>query len=266
MTNCPTCAQRLGEHDAVCRFCGRAVSADATPGPPVVAHQESSRVAVADGKAPTAPPNKHRNPKAYWRFAPAALVGGGAGVLLLVFMNGGQGSSTAQPLKGRADAGAVSASSSNQIFRQTAPAMKWNQVKQSAWGRDGSKTVAFELPAEGDVPVWMKRVRPLLVVRCLSRNTEVFVVTSSAASFEKNSGRHTVHLGFDGSGETKEEWEDSVDSQQLFAPDGVGLARRISEARTMTFRFTPFNASPVTAEFNVGGFDEHIQAVAKTCR
>jgi hypothetical protein len=144
--------------------------------------------------------------------------------------------------------------------------MSWSQVKQSPWGRDGQRTIAFELPAEDDVPVWMKRVRPLLVVRCLARNTEVFVITSSAASFERTAGRHTVHVGFDGGKESVEQWEDSVDSQQLFAPDGVGLARRIAEARTMTFRFTPFNASPVTAEFNVTGFHEHVQAVAKTCQ
>ncbi|MGH9145242.1 MAG: type VI secretion system-associated protein TagO [Vicinamibacterales bacterium] len=199
---------------------------------------------------------------------PAALVGAAAGVMLLVFMNGLNGSNrSAQPVKDREDSGARTlAVSSPYQTRLTAPVMKWNQVKQSAWGRDGSRTLTFELPAEDDVSVWMKRVRPLLVVRCQSRNTEVFVVTSSAASFEKNAGRHTVHVGFDGSGETQEVWEDSVDSQQLFAPDGVGLTRRIAEARTMTFRFTPFNASPVTAEFNVRGFDEHLQAVAKTCR
>jgi hypothetical protein len=269
MMNCPTCAQPVGEYDVDCRSCGRALSTEATPVPlAAAAHPELSRVAQAGGKAPAATPNKHRNPSAYWRFAPAVLVGAVSGVMLLVFMNGLNGSNrAAQPPEDREEGGprGLSVSSSHQT-RLTAPVMKWNQVKQSAWGRDGSRTVAFELPAEGDVPVWMKRVRPLLVVRCLSRNTEVFVVTSSAASFEKNSGRHTVHVGFDGSGETREEWEDSVDSQQLFSPDGVGLARRIAEARTMTFRFTPFNASPVTAEFNVGGFDEHVQAVAKTCR
>lgn len=264
MKNCPSCAQPLGDHDVVCHACGRAVSHDAMAAGHVRAdQQEHPRVPRVAGE-PLA--QGKRGPFA--GLMPVAVVGGVGAVILLLVMGGllGRGSAAGSAgSKADTGAGAVAVPTPANA-RLTAPVMKWNQVKQSPWGRDGLRTVAFELPAEGDVPVWMKRVRPLLVVRCLSRNTEVFVVTSSAASFERNSGRHTVHVGFDGSTETAEEWEDSVDSQQLFAPDGVGLARRIAEARTMTFRFTPFNASPVTAEFNVAGFHEHLEDVAKTCR
>ena len=267
MTNCPTCAQPLGEQDAICRSCGRAVSNEASVPHVRVMPEELARVPPGSGTPTTKVQNKPPNRRQVWGLMPAALVGAVGGVILLVVMNALQGrDNTRRPTTDRAEEARAVPVSSSGYTRATSPIMKWNQVKQSPWGRDGNKTVAFELPAEDDVPVWMKRVRPLLVVRCLSRNTEVFVVTSSAASFEKSSGRHTVHVGFDGTGETPEEWEDSVDSQQLFAPDGAGLARRIADARTMTFRFTPFNASPVTAEFNVAGFDEHLQAVAKTCR
>jgi hypothetical protein len=198
-------------------------------------------------------------------------MGTAAAVILMLIVSALRGRASTDVAKAPADvpaaAAAVSSSGSESGRpRGTVPVMRWNQVKQSPWGRDGLRTVAFELPAEEDVRVWMKRVRPLLVVRCLSRNTEVFIVTSSAASYERNAGRHTVHVGFDDAEQSVEQWEDSVDSQQLFAPDGVGLARRIAEARTMTFQFTPFNASPVKAQFNVAGFDVHLEAVAKTCR
>ena len=44
----------------------------------------------------------------------------------------------------------------------------------------------------------MSRVRPQLVVRCVARTTEVFVALGSAASVEKQTGRHTVQIQIDG--------------------------------------------------------------------
>ena len=43
----------------------------------------------------------------------------------------------------------------------------------------------------------MKRVRPVLAVRCLGRETEVYVVTDSASSIEPTPDKHTVRIGFD---------------------------------------------------------------------
>ena len=61
----------------------------------------------------------------------------------------------------------------------------------------------------------LARVRPLLVVRCLYRATEVFVVTQSAASIEGQSGSHTVHLQFDDDQEVAQQWTDSVTGRSL---------------------------------------------------
>ena len=275
MKQCPACAKPLADQDVVCHSCGRALPTDPAfvlpngpihqlPNTPV--HQEQVRTAA---EPPSANARRQSPDRSHlMRWLPGLCIGAAGAVILLLIAGGLGGRGSAEKVEAAPDSSArptpVASSSGQQ--RGTVPVMKWNQVKQSPWGRDGLRTVAFELPAEEDVRVWMKRVRPLLVVRCLSKNTEVFIVTSSAASFEKNAGRHTVHVGFDGTDQSAEQWEDSVDSQQLFAPDGEGMARRIAEARTMTFRFTPFNASPVTAQFNVAGFDEHLQAVAKTCR
>jgi hypothetical protein len=111
----------------------------------------------------------------------------------------------------------------------------------------------------------MKSVRPVLIVRCLSRTTEVFVATGSAASIEQEGDSHTVRLQFDDAAPAVESWSDSVSSQELYAPDGVTLARRLAQARTVRFGFTPYNAPPVVAEFDVRGFDEIIGLVAGTC-
>jgi hypothetical protein len=131
--------------------------------------------------------------------------------------------------------------------------------------RSGSKTIAFELAASNDVGVWMKRVRPLLIVRCLSRTTDVFVATGSAASIEPQDGSHTVHIQFDDAEPAAEPWSDSSSSQELYAPDGVTFARRLARTGTLRFGFTPYNAAPVVAEFDVSGFDQLVGLVAGTC-
>ena len=141
---------------------------------------------------------------------------------------------------------------------------KWTGSKQARWARDGSKTIAFELEAEKDIAVWMKRVRPLLAIRCLYHNTEVMVLPDSAASIEPND-RHTVRVGFDGGADAQQLWFGSDDHQALFAPDGAAFANQIATARTMRFGFTPYNAKPVVIEFDVRGFDDLIGLVAKTC-
>ena len=147
----------------------------------------------------------------------------------------------------------------------SASAPTWVGARRATWARDGSKTITFRLAASNDVRVWMKRVQPLLIVRCLSRTTEVFVATDSAASIEREGGSHTVHIQFDDAVPVAQQWSDSVSSQELYAPDGVGLARRLARARTMRFGFTPFNSAPVVAEFHVSGFDQFVGLVARTC-
>ncbi len=147
----------------------------------------------------------------------------------------------------------------------SSPAPKWARIRQSGWASDGSRTIGFELRAENDVRVWMKRVRPVLVVRCLGRQTEVFVTTGSAMSIESTPDRHTVHIGFDGQADIANLWLDSEADRHLFAPDGIALARQLARAHTMRFGFTPFNASPVVAEFDVRGFGGPLESVARTC-
>lgn len=144
-------------------------------------------------------------------------------------------------------------------------APKWTLTSQLRWARDGSKAIGYELDAENEVSVWMKRVRPTLAVRCLARQIEVFVVTDSAASIEPVTDRHTVHVSLDGAGELTEQWLDSADHRELFSPNGAALASGIAEAQSMRFQFTPFNSSSVAVEFDVRGFAGPFKSVSKMC-
>jgi hypothetical protein len=190
----------------------------------------------------------------------ATVLGGITMVLVLGWLN-------AQPTAEAAEAPEAreAAPAPPKVIVESAPAPTWVGRRQATWSRDGSKTIAFELQAANEVALWMQRSRPLLVVRCVSRATEVFVAIGSAASIEPQAGSHTVRIKIDGDPELVQQWSDSESGLELFAPDGVALARRLADAQTMQFSFMPYNAGAATASFAVQGAGELVGLVANTC-
>ena len=227
-----------------------ALSAAPTP------ESAASREAVSTSPTP-ASPTKGRS---------LALVGG-AGVLAcvtaMVVLQSLQPAASPQPVASTRPSTSAPVAAAPVVESMPAPA--WVGNRQAAWANDGSKTISFELQATRDVNVWMARVRPLLVVRCLYRTTEVFVAIQSAASIEGQGGGHTVRLQVDDDQEVAQQWTDSVSGQELFSPNSVTLARRLATAERLRFSFTPYNAQPVTTEFSVQGFDKLAGLVGNTC-
>jgi len=72
-------------------------------------------------------------------------------------------------------------------------------------------------------------------------------------------------VAFDGAAGTHERWPDSVEHDALFAPDGKAMAARLLAANQMRFTFSPHNAAPVTATFEVAGLGELLKPIAKRC-
>jgi len=148
-----------------------------------------------------------------------------------------------------------------------APSQTWSVERRAYWTANQRHSDAFELPAENTVPIWMNQVRPLLVVRCISNRTEVFVFTGSALKIEPDTEDHTVTYRFDDEPERSERWPDSAEHDALFAPVGTGteIAQRVLGAHSLRFGYTPHNAAPVVAQFSVSGLRELIEPVAKDC-
>jgi hypothetical protein len=145
------------------------------------------------------------------------------------------------------------------------PAPTWTGSRRASWANDGSKTIAFTLASTRDLPVWMNRARPALIVRCLYRTTEAFVMLDTSTSFEQDANRRTVRIQWDDDAPAVQQWTVSETARELFAPDGVAFVRRMASAKRLRFGFAPFNAEPVTAEFAVEGFDTLAGLVAGTC-
>jgi hypothetical protein len=144
-------------------------------------------------------------------------------------------------------------------------ASRWTTEHKAQWLGNRPHSAAFELPADNTVSIWLGKIRPILVVRCVAKRTETFVFTGSAIRIEPRTEDHTVTFAFDGGGEVTERWPDSAEHDALFAPDGVAFAERVAHAQTMTFGYTPHNAEPVIARFHVAGLAGVLEPAAKEC-
>ena len=143
---------------------------------------------------------------------------------------------------------------------------RWSAGNQSRWVGNHAKSVAFELEAGNRIAAWMNSVRPVLVVRCLDGKTDAFVFTETAARIEPQDDNHTVALAFGAESAVTERWPDSENHDALFAPNGETFARRLATERVLRFGFTPHNAPPVTASFDLAGVDTAVRAVGAACK
>ena len=217
-------------------------------------------------RTPEKPPRIQPSWRTWYYAVAAAASFAVAGVVLLMSGHSAPSNPPAQDLAARTPAHLEPRSSSQSIHATDSPGTpKWTLTRQSASSSGRARTVEFELPAENEIGVWMKRVRPALVVRCLDRQTDVFVVTDSAMRIESTPDRRTVRVGVDDAPDVVEHWIESKDQRELFAPDAIAMTRTIGGARTLRFGFTPFNAPAVVVEFDVRGFVHPLESVAKAC-
>ena len=187
-----------------------------------------------------------------------ALVGG-LFITYALLMGRGVPTHAAAPAKGAADGPAL-----HEVKSAPKP-QQWSDARREVWLGARRKGVAFDLTSNENVSAWMKSVRPVLVVRCMAGSMEAFVVTETAAQIEPRTDAHTVVFQFDDQAPATERWPDSSEHDALFAPNGAAFAARVAAAQVMSFRFTPHNAAPVTAEFQVAGLAPLLAPAAKHC-
>ena len=194
------------------------------------------------------------------RVAAASVLGGGVlMVLVLMTRTGASVSPAAQPSPAPVPVRAAAVVAASNVG--TAPA--WTEENRDTWIAGARRAVAFEVQADKPVSVWMRTVRPSLVVRCEAKVLDVFVFTDSAAKIEPQTIDHTVTLQFDGGEAVSTRWPDADTHDALFAPDGAAFAKRLASAQMLRFGFTPHNAEPVTMQFAVAGLAPLLERAAK---
>ena len=254
MKECSSCSAALAESAAVCEHCGQNVVADTLAVPPFDA---------ADASVPAAGPAPRKA-----RLNQRELLAGVAATCAVALVTLGLLMARGAPQEvAAADAGETAAAPRSLEPAPAPPidAVKWSVANAAHWTGRARNSAAFELHAENTVPIWLRHVRPLLVVRCTANATEAFVITDSALKIEPQTDDHTVTFSFDDEAETRERWPDAADHNAVFAPDGAAFAQRLTRAHTLRFGYTPHNVAPVVAQFDVNGLAPLIEPAAKHC-
>ena len=70
----------------------------------------------------------------------------------------------------------------------------WTDERRDTWVSRSRGAFAYEVLADKPVSIWMRTVRPALVVRCDANVLDVFVFTDSAAKIESDTLDHTVTM------------------------------------------------------------------------
>jgi hypothetical protein len=257
MNQCPWCAREIPESATVCEHCGPDTALP-IPIEELPVDRAADQFAPPPPPAGLMPPTAPRMSRTHLLAILAAVVGGGTVTFAMLMATGSSSSDAAGRMEPRTLERVTPAP------KLTATGPKWSAANND-WVGNQRRAVAFEVRAENKVPIWQRQAHPILVVRCVSNRTDVFVFTESAAKMEPQDENHTVRIGFDEDPEFTERWPDSDDHDALFAPDGATFARRLTQARTLRFGFTPHNAAPVMANFQVSGLGNLIEPVARQC-
>src|SRR5918993_5840143 len=188
-----------------------------------------------------------------------ASVAAGAVVTLLVLT---QTAASSVPTPGTAPAPApVRAAALSPVATGASPT--WSDQNRDNWVSRSRGSFAYEVLADKSVSVWMRTVRPSLVVRCDANVLDVFVFTDSAAKIESDTLDHTISMRIDDGEQTSTRWPDADTHDALFAPGGPAFAHRLAAATTLQFGFTPHNGEPVTMKFAVAGLAPLLARAAK---
>jgi hypothetical protein len=127
-------------------------------------------------------------------------------------------------------------------------------------------TIVLTAQANDEVQGWLDRARPALTVRCKERKLDVYLVTGMSSHVESARGAHTLRYRIDTTRAVSESsWGESTDNNALFSPAPAELAERLMSGSTILFEWTPFNASPVQARFQVAGLEAHRSSLVAAC-
>ena len=261
MKQCSSCGQTISDSATVCDSCSEWEASVAPPRPPAPAPDAPAASSPAPDASTKAAPVGRSYKRELVVTVSALIV---VAFILLSFLSSRGTPSTAVATTASGVPSGAGPSAAAPVDPPV-PTQKWTSDNSAYWVGNARKSKAFELPAENNVQVWTRSVRPTLLVRCMQGNLQVLVITESALKIEAQTSDHTVTYTFDGGATATEPWADSEEHDALFARDSRGFLERIVGARTLRVGYTPHNASPVVASFHVAGLAPLMEPFAREC-
>ena len=160
--------------------------------------------------------------------------------------------------------------SDGQASSTPSSADKW-KVSEDHSPMDDSKTVVLSLDADNTIEGPLGPKQPTLMIRCQEGQTQVYIYTGMAAAVEEDFEggplySHTVRIRLDQASAIPEHWSESNNHEGLFFEgDAITFTKQLAEAQTLTFEFTPFDANPAIARFDLGDLAEHLPELGASC-
>jgi hypothetical protein len=264
---CPTCGREITGSASVCEACEAWAAAvvearpaddevDSSPATP----DQNVAAAAATTTVPASGVAVSRRQLTFIAAAVGAIALTGFAISARVGARPAASGTTAAP-----SAPVTSTSATAPATPVSAPVQTWSADNHGGWLDNPRHGAAFELPSENVVKTAFGAVHPSLVVRCVSKNIEAFVVTGSPMKIDPRVDGKTVRISIDGTPSQTEQWVDSDRHTAVFAPDPAAFTERLRTARMLQFGFSPHNSSDVVAQFHVDGIDALMAAASKHC-
>lgn len=125
---------------------------------------------------------------------------------------------------------------------------------------DDSSTVLLVLEAESGSNRRGQTIK--LALRCKSNTTDMWIIWGDYLGNEMP--RVTTRLGEEDA--KVEGWSLSTNNTSTFYPGSpIGLIKEMVGESRYVAQVTPYNESPITAVFNIGGLEEAIAPLRETC-
>ncbi|MBI1492528.1 type VI secretion system-associated protein TagO [Halocynthiibacter styelae] len=108
-----------------------------------------------------------------------------------------------------------------------------------------------------------------LILRCMENTTALLLQTQSCHLTSGHGDYGNVEYRVDSASARSREFTESTNSRSLGLWSGrtaIPFIKGLLENEKLLVRFTPFNHSPVTAEFNISGLDAAIAPLREACR
>lgn len=131
---------------------------------------------------------------------------------------------------------------------------------------DDSAVITASLDAESGQAKFGDRV--MLVARCGSNKTEVYAIWHDYVGDDSNSVYEeykNVEVRVGEAPARTERWTVSTDKEATFARSAVPLLKEMNGKEKLVLRVTPYGENPVTAIFDLKGFEAAIKPIADEC-
>jgi type VI secretion system (T6SS) VasI/EvfG family protein len=145
---------------------------------------------------------------------------------------------------------------------------KWH-IEETSNPMDDTRRVTLILTAEPNSSRSRMRQLPVLVARCQSDTTELYInwdqyVGDDSSSVYDEWKYVTIRIG--GGEANRQRWSVSTNRQSTFAPGWAGnLLRQMATENSLVVRITPYGENPMTAIFDTTGLEEALVPLMDAC-